>query len=315
MGLTYLQCLQQLIVLSVSEPTAACPITAISGNGTTVTVQCIVPPGVPPGFLTGMSITLAYVNPAQYNGTFTITSVSYAGIIATIQFLSSSTGSFISGGLVGSDENFIEYFPSLLEKAELRIFRDLDLVNSLATVATVSTVSGQQTINIPQNTFIVIRSIQINASMPPLRKVSEEYIKNVWYPGSDQGIPNTYSVFGGDQSNPSTTPYQIAFGPIPDSVYSLLIRGTTRETDLFTLGQTSPTTAQTFISAQMPDLLMADLMVQFSAYQRNFGAQSDDPKVAISWENRYQLILAGINGEEMRKKFEPVNHPSSAAAQ
>lgn len=313
MGLTYIQCLQQLIVLSVSEPTAACPITAIAGNGTTVTVQCIIPPGVPPAFLVGMTITIAYVTPTQYNGTFLITSVSYSGTTATIQFLSTASGAFVSGGLLGTDENFVIYWPSIIEKSELRIFRDLDFVNTLVTNSTFSTVAGQQTINVPQNTFIVIRSVQINAPTAPMRKVSEEYIKNVWYPNSVQGTPNTYSVFGGDQSSPTTTPYQLAFGPIPDAIYSLSIRGTTRETSLFTLGQTNPTTAQTFISAQMPDLFMADLMVQYCAFQRNYGALSDDPKVAISWENRYQLLLAGINGEEMRKKFEPVNHPVSAA--
>ena len=38
-------------------------------------------------------------------------------------------------------------------------------------------------------------------------------------------------------------------------------------------------------------------------YQRDFGAQSDDPAAAQSWENQYEKLLMGANAEEMRRKF------------
>lgn len=60
----------------------------------------------------------------------------------------------------------------------------------------------------------------------------------------------------------------------------------------------------TFISEYLPDLLIMASMVYISAYQRNFGRQSDDPQMAQSYENQYQLLLRSAGVEEARKKFE-----------
>jgi hypothetical protein len=45
-------------------------------------------------------------------------------------------------------------------------------------------------------------------------------------------------------------------------------------------------------------------MIYISAYQRNFGKESDDPQMAMSYENQYQLLLKSAGVEEARKKFE-----------
>jgi hypothetical protein len=50
-------------------------------------------------------------------------------------------------------------------------------------------------------------------------------------------------------------------------------------------------------------MIMAS-MVYVSAYQRNFGRQSDDPAMAQSYEGQYQALLKGAAVEEARKKFE-----------
>ena len=44
-------------------------------------------------------------------------------------------------------------------------------------------------------------------------------------------------------------------------------------------------------------------MVFASGYQKNFGSQSDDPKMAMSWEDQYQKLMASANAEELRKKW------------
>jgi hypothetical protein len=38
-------------------------------------------------------------------------------------------------------------------------------------------------------------------------------------------------------------------------------------------------------------------------YQRDYGVQSDDPKLGPSWEEKYKALLAGASIEELRKKF------------
>jgi hypothetical protein len=49
-------------------------------------------------------------------------------------------------------------------------------------------------------------------------------------------------------------------------------------------------------------MIMAS-MVYISAYQRNFGRQSDDPQMAQSYENQYQLLKNSALVEENRKKY------------
>jgi hypothetical protein len=44
-------------------------------------------------------------------------------------------------------------------------------------------------------------------------------------------------------------------------------------------------------------------MVYISAYQRNFGRQSDDPSMAVSYESQYQALVKSATVEEFRKKF------------
>jgi len=44
-------------------------------------------------------------------------------------------------------------------------------------------------------------------------------------------------------------------------------------------------------------------MVYISAYQRNFGRESDDPAMAQSYEGQYQALKQKAIEEEFRKKF------------
>ncbi len=70
-----------------------------------------------------------------------------------------------------------------------------------------------------------------------------------------------------------------------------------------------------FISQYLPDLLIMASMVYISAYQRNFGRQSDDPQMAQSYEGQYQALLKSATVEEARKKFEAAAWSSQSPAQ
>jgi len=50
-------------------------------------------------------------------------------------------------------------------------------------------------------------------------------------------------------------------------------------------------------------MIMAS-MIYISAYQRNFGRQSDDPAMAQSYEGQYNALLKSALVEEVRKKYE-----------
>ena len=55
-------------------------------------------------------------------------------------------------------------------------------------------------------------------------------------------------------------------------------------------------------------------MIYISAYQRNFGRQSDDPQMAQSYEAQYNALLKGAAVEEARKKFEAAAWSSQSPA-
>jgi hypothetical protein len=87
-------------------------------------------------------------------------------------------------------------------------------------------------------------------------------------------------------------------GPVPDQSYKVEVVATYRPNTL------SATNTVTFISQYLPDLFIMASMIYISAYQRNFGRQSDDPQMAQSYESQYQALLKSAMVEEARKKFE-----------
>lgn len=314
MSLTYSGYLTQISIRSVADPTGVCPIISIVGSGLAVTIRCIAT--VP--FQIGAEVTIGHVSPSAYNGTYIIATSSNAGGVTTFTFASTTASLYVSGGLAGTDPNLIAFTPSMISNAELRILRDLDLLNTLTSNTTISTTALNNTISLPQGSFVTIRSIQVltpvglNTRADPLINTSEEFILNTWNVGTDPGTPELYSVYGGDTSSPLTTPFRILLGPTPDGVYNLSIRGTVRPTSLFILGQSNPSTATTYISANLEDLFVMATMIEVSAYQRNWGRESDDPQMALSYLSQYKELLGTAGVEEARKKFEAAGWTSQS---
>jgi len=51
---------------------------------------------------------------------------------------------------------------------------------------------------------------------------------------------------------------------------------------------------QTFLSVTYPELFLAACMVWGCGYQRDYGAQADDPARAMSWETQYTNLRQGV---------------------
>jgi len=136
-----------------------------------------------------------------------------------------------------------------------------------------------------------IRPIVNGAKLPPLEFVTRDYLDYAWPDDASVGVgilPVQWSI--NDQVS-------VLVGPAPDQAYGFEVVGTMR------VPQLSPTNYSNFLTQQFPDLYVAASMVFFSAYQRDFGSQSDDPAKAQSWENQYQTLLRSAVVEETRKRF------------
>jgi len=186
--------------------------------------------------------------------------------------------------------------PGAIDYAELRIYRDLDLLATRQTDQSQTCVPSQRKLNVPA-AFVVVEGINI---ITPAGAAADSGTRNQLLPTSVEFLDFCWPSSAG-----ATLPAKFArlsqslflLGPWPDQSYAVEIIGTQRPTPL---SAGNPTT---FLSTNIPDLFLAATMIHISAYQKNFGAQADDPRMAQSWESQYGLLLASADAEELRKRY------------
>lgn len=197
-----------------------------------------------------------------------------------------------------TDANWLSILPDAIEYAELRIYRDLDLLSTVQVNTSFSTTANASKVAITQGTFVTLQNVNVitpagtadpdQGTRVPLLPVSKEYIQYSWPSATNAGVPSYFAMI--DERT-------FSLGPWPDAAYTLEIVGTVRPETL------SASNTTTFISQYLPDLFLMASMIFISGYQRNFGRQSDDPQMAQSYESQYLALLKGATVEEYRKKF------------
>ena len=91
--------------------------------------------------------------------------------------------------------------------------------------------------------------------------------------------------------------HTVLLAPTPDAAYQAQVTG------LFQPMPISAANPSTYLSRTYPELLTAACLVWLSgALKQNYGAQADDPKMAMSWEQTYQGLLGPAKAEEMRRR-------------
>ncbi len=199
-----------------------------------------------------------------------------------------------------SDSNFMTVVPNIIDDAEQRIYRDLDLLNTVVRDSTAAFSTGTRTFNLPATagTFYVVDSIY--AITPSGTSDPDMGTRNELMPVSRPFLTVTYPSSNGSsvpQYFAMTTQTSIVVGPWPDQAYQVEVVGTIRPAPL---GSTNVTT---LLSVYLPDLFLAASMVFGAAYQLNFGATVDNPQQSVSWEAHYNRLLQSAQTEEARKKF------------
>ena len=200
-----------------------------------------------------------------------------------------------------TDTNFQIILPQMISYAELRMQRDLDFLSTQISNSNYSLTAGNSTLTIPTSAFVVMETFEVidgSGSSMPLLAVGKEFIQNVYGTGSSTGLPQYFAVYGGDSATTGLTSQNMIVGPIPDLNYAIRLTGTVRSAPL------SASNTTTYISTYLPDMFIMASMIYISAFQRNFGRQSDDPQMAQSYESQYQILKDSALLEENRKKFE-----------
>lgn len=202
-----------------------------------------------------------------------------------------------------SDALFTSILPSIIDYAEQRCYTDLNLLATTVadTSSTVTANTRSFTLPVPAGGYFLTLQY-INIATPAGSSVISGQ-RNSVSPASRRMIDYLYP-YETSQTTPSVpvlyamqTDTIIILGPAPDAAYAIEVIGTIRPTALSSANTT------TILSTYFPQLLITASMVFASGYQKNFGSQADDPKMAVSWESQYISLLRSAQTQEVRKKY------------
>lgn len=194
--------------------------------------------------------------------------------------------------------DYTTILPAAIQDAENRIYRELDFLATRTVNATSSFTTGSRTLTIPVSptTIIILQGVAQITPAPSapaagtrnqLELSTLDFIDYVWPIEATTG-PGEYWAM----KDAAT----IVVGPTPDQNYVAELTG------IFRPALLSPSNQTDYISLVYPDLLVSACMCFLTGYQRDFGAQSDDPKMAMSWEVKYQDAKKSALLEEQRRK-------------
>jgi hypothetical protein len=199
---------------------------------------------------------------------------------------------------LASDTNWTTILPTVIDDAEQRLYRDLDLISTIVRDTTGTLTANSRNFTLPQSLgrFVTVKGLNFFTGTYPagrqqLRPVSLHFIDAVW-PGEAALTTPSYPKYFAP-----VTDQAFIVGPAPNAGYQVEVIGTIRPTPL---SLSNPTT---FLTNYASDLFLAGAMCSVAGYMRSYGSQADDPKLAVSWEQQYAQRLASAKGEELRRKF------------
>lgn len=202
--------------------------------------------------------------------------------------------------------DFLELYPQATSYAEGRIYRDLVLLATREQDVSLLTVAGNRTLDISQMDQPVIvpegvalltpaGSTLTNGTREPFDLSSLDVIDMTWPDQSVTLNPAKADWLGRRWA--LLDDHTVVIAPTPDDAYTVVVTG------LFQPAPISAITPVTYLSNQYPDLLTAACMIFLTgALTHNFGAQADEPRSAVSWEQQYQALKASAMEEEMRRR-------------
>lgn len=202
-----------------------------------------------------------------------------------------------------TDPNFVSAIPNIIDDAEQRLYRELDLVDTVTSDASNSLTQGSRNFTAPipatNGQFIVIQGMNVitpagtvdpDAGVRhPLLPSTKEMLDFLWPGSSPSGLPQYFAQTGQNL---------FIVGPWADANYQVEVLGTIRPAPL------SVGNPITVLSYLFPDLFLDAALVMGAAYLKDFGAVQDDPKSGLTWESKYQTNIKSAIVEQARKKFQ-----------
>lgn len=211
-----------------------------------------------------------------------------------------------SSATPSSDPNFNNILPAIINDAEQRIYREVDFLNDREQDSTLPVTVSSRNFTIPSE-IIVVQSLALIVPSPDtpevgsrisLLRTSVDALNALWPQESVTSAPVQNQAYYAMLSNT-----QALIAPTPPEAYTAEVTGVFRPTAM------SSTNTTTYLGTNFPDLFLAACCVFAFGWQRDFGAQSEDPQAGNSWEALYQTRLKSVLDEEARRRGLKVEGP------
>ncbi len=200
------------------------------------------------------------------------------------------------------DVNFVSAIPNIIADAELKSYRDLDLLNTVYRDSSVALVAGNRNFTEATSTtngpFVVTQELNVitpaGTTNPelgtrnPLLPATKEMMDFLYPNATGSGVPQYFAPL---------TQNSFIVGPWPDAAYTVEAVGTQRPAPL------SASNTTTLLSTYFEDLFLNAALDMGCGFLKDFGARSDDPQSGMTWSQKYQKALASAIVEENLKKF------------
>jgi hypothetical protein len=190
---------------------------------------------------------------------------------------------------------FIQIIPQVIAYAEGRIYRELDILDSVSINNSSSFTPNNRNFTLPpapNGAFLTLTGVNVLYGNGPQRQqlqpVAMSYLNAVWGSPTGATLPEYFAMVRQDL---------IQVGPWPNQAYVVEVIGT------FTPEPMSATNPTTFLTIFLPDLLIAAACVFIFGWMRDYGGQSDNPQSAQSWENQYSVLFRSAMLLELRKRW------------
>lgn len=226
-------------------------------------------------------------------------SLNYATYVSTLANMT---------GYDEADPNFVQILPSVIDYAEGRIYREADFISTVIR-DTGALTANSRNFTLPDNVgqFNVVRQMNVitpantipaDGTRNPMTAVSTEVMDMLWPSEQAPTTPSVPTMFAMlTQNNVESQTTDVLVGPAPDDTYNVEVIGTVNPTPL------SASNTTTYLTLFLPDLFIAASMVFMTGFQKNFGSQADDPKMAMSWESQYRTLFQSADLVDSRQRF------------
>ena len=237
--------------------------------------------------------------------------LSYNDYIQNMGVLAVYTTANVSGVYAFTNDPAIQTaVPQMLNYAELRIQRDLDMIATQSS-NNYLLVAGQNVLSLPVDDFLTVQTVEsliLNGATvvdsTTLLPVSKEFIQNVYSGLVSSNTPQYFAMYGDNWGNSDDVYTNLLLAPTPNFAYTVRVTGTSRMPSLYKYASAGiADTSYSYISAYYPDLLIMASMIYITMLQRNFGPASDTPDSGMTYEKQYQSLRIGAIAEENRKKL------------